>query len=180
VQNVEFKVADAATLDFGNATFDSVFCHALLQHVDSPLNVLRELRRVLKPGGVIGVADADFDASVTAPMTDVLRKSIKIVRRTRRNPIIGRDLRALLHEAGFGDVIGSAVARTLGSSPDVKLEGEFYAGYFSGEPFVRQAEKGGWATREELAAMVTAWRKWGDDPGAFSASLWFQAVGRAT
>jgi len=179
VSNVEFRVADAAKLDFGDATFDGVFCHALLQHVDSPLNVLRELKRVLKPGGTIGVADADFDASVTSPMNDVLRNSIEIVRRTRRHPTIGRDLRSLLNAAGLSCVVGSAVARSIGSGPPVKLEGEFYFRYFSAEPLIRYAEESGWASRADMAEMAQAWRDWGDDPGAFSASLWLQAVARA-
>lgn len=40
-------------LPFSNNTFDVVFCSHVLEHVDSPLNLLREMNRVLKSKGSV-------------------------------------------------------------------------------------------------------------------------------
>ena len=49
---VDFLVADASKLPFGDATFDRATGHSFLYLLPDPVAVLREVRRVLKPGGV--------------------------------------------------------------------------------------------------------------------------------
>ncbi len=46
-----FKKADAVTLPFKNNFFDAVFCLEMLEHTDNPLQVLKEIKRVLKKEG---------------------------------------------------------------------------------------------------------------------------------
>lgn len=48
---IKFSVGDAQNLKFGNASFAAAFCLEVLEHVEDPLRVLRELKRVLKRGG---------------------------------------------------------------------------------------------------------------------------------
>ena len=44
-------VCDLAELPMGDGTYDLVFCSQALEHVPDPIRVLREMHRVLKPGG---------------------------------------------------------------------------------------------------------------------------------
>lgn len=46
-----FEVADATKLPFKNNQFSAVFCLEMLEHVDDPVAVLFEIKRVLKKGG---------------------------------------------------------------------------------------------------------------------------------
>jgi SAM-dependent methyltransferase len=178
VTNVRFEVADVCKLPFEDATFDAAFAHALLQHLPWPLDALLELRRVLRPGGVIGLADAEFDGAIIAPESDALTRGGEIMRRLRRNPHAGKRLRGLLHNAGFVRIEASATAGARGDATSVKLDGEWNARYFEAEPMIAHAVDRGWATREEMLEIAAAWRAWGDDPGAFSASFWCHAVAR--
>ena len=53
---VKFVLADAHSLPFSNKTFDLILSTETLEHVVFPQKVLREMRRVLKPDGVIVVS----------------------------------------------------------------------------------------------------------------------------
>lgn len=48
---VDFRLATAERLPFEDGEFDLVWIFDVLEHVDDPERVLREVRRVLKPGG---------------------------------------------------------------------------------------------------------------------------------
>lgn len=53
-----FIVADAAHLPFDTQSFDTVSAFETIEHVDDPVNVLRELRRVTKTVGIFTVPNA--------------------------------------------------------------------------------------------------------------------------
>jgi len=47
----EFRVADAENLDFADDSFDLVYSHGVLHHTPDTKQSVREIHRVLKPGG---------------------------------------------------------------------------------------------------------------------------------
>jgi phosphatidylethanolamine/phosphatidyl-N-methylethanolamine N-methyltransferase len=53
--NVTLKVMDATALDFGDDEFDKAVATYTISAVPDPIAVLREMRRVVKPGGEIVV-----------------------------------------------------------------------------------------------------------------------------
>jgi SAM-dependent methyltransferase len=57
-----FAAADAGALPFGDATFDSTFCVAVLQHLRDVRQAVRELARVTRPGGRIVAVEPDNEA----------------------------------------------------------------------------------------------------------------------
>lgn len=46
-----FRTADAENLDFPNASFDFIYSHGVLHHTPDTAAAVREIHRILKPGG---------------------------------------------------------------------------------------------------------------------------------
>ncbi|MEO1746981.1 MAG: class I SAM-dependent methyltransferase, partial [Pseudomonadota bacterium] len=47
----EGRLADAGSIPYGDDMFDLVFADNVMEHLDDPVAVFNEIRRVLKPGG---------------------------------------------------------------------------------------------------------------------------------
>ena len=56
-QNISWQACDANNLPYGDNVFESVTFGYLLRNVDDAVGVLREVRRVLKPGGRVVCLD---------------------------------------------------------------------------------------------------------------------------
>ena len=179
VANVTFEQHHLRALPYEDATFDAAFLHAVLQHVDEPVRILRELRRVLKPGGVIGLADADHDGAISWPEEPMITFGHEVQAKMRQegDVRIGKRLRAVLVEAGYENVIGSVVGGADGEANLIAYNGAHWADYYSQEPLVAYAEALGLATKEQMAEVSAAWKRWGNHPGAFAARFWCQAIG---
>jgi ubiquinone/menaquinone biosynthesis C-methylase UbiE len=101
--NVTYQVGDAHQVPYGDGQFDVVTLHTLISHVDDPPQVLREARRLVRPGGTVAVFDGDY-ASLTFAYSDhALAKTIeeKLIQLIVANPRIMRDLPRLLRVAGL-------------------------------------------------------------------------------
>jgi SAM-dependent methyltransferase len=57
VDNLSFEVGDAAALDLPDDSLDGAITRFSLHHIPAPVRVLEEMRRVVKPGGLVVVAD---------------------------------------------------------------------------------------------------------------------------
>src|SRR5690606_6776541 len=93
-------------------SFDIVHTHQTLQHVADPVAVLRELRRVVKPGGVVAARDVDYAGTMVHPTTPGLAKWAAVYQQVHRGnggePDAGRRLKEWAREAGFASVESSA------------------------------------------------------------------------
>ena len=54
---IQLEHVDAKGLPFGNAEFDWVISNSIVHHIPEPLGCLREMQRVLKPGGLLFVRE---------------------------------------------------------------------------------------------------------------------------
>lgn len=152
-----------------------------MQHLPDPLAALREARRVARPGAVIGVVDADWDGEILYPANPWLRRSTELARKLREgtSPFVGKQLRHLLTEAGFVHVEAYARVMHHGTAQEARGVGTFTASSFRYPATVARAVAEGWATLEELEEMARAWVAWGEEPGAFLARFWCEAIGWA-
>src|SRR3984893_9137583 len=105
IASVAFHAASVYRLPYADGSFDAAFACAVLQHLAAPLAALKEIRRVLKPGGVIGIVDGSSTITFRYP-TNPLLGAWDNLRKLEREYTTGRppdvlELRGLLREAGF-------------------------------------------------------------------------------
>jgi len=193
VGNVRFDSGSVYALPFPDASFDAAFSRSVLEHLAEPLAALREVRRVLKPGGVIGVRDGDHGgAPVLAPpsplVEEAMAPSFRVWERNGGNPRRGREHHALLRAAGFARIEASAGAHVINAAGGPFVSGtpeaarDFAAGIRTGllsPTFIRTVGELGWAEQPRLEELAGAWDAWGAHPDAFCAWLMCQAVGWA-
>lgn len=98
---------DAHHLPYAGGSFDLAYCHFLLLWVSDPAQALREVRRVLRPGGwALALAEPDYGGRVDYPEALIPLGELQeaALRRQGAETRLGRRLGALFHRAGFSDV----------------------------------------------------------------------------
>ncbi|MCA1833651.1 MAG: class I SAM-dependent methyltransferase [Actinomycetota bacterium] len=88
--SVRLALCDAERLPYADATFDLVCARGALHHVPSPVDALREMRRVLAPGGTAFVV-AEPTAAGERQVAVVVGLAVRAVEGLRRVRRIARD-----------------------------------------------------------------------------------------
>jgi ubiquinone/menaquinone biosynthesis C-methylase UbiE len=78
---VEFEQGNAARLPYPRETFDFLVCRAAFKNFAQPVEALREMHRVLKPGGRALIIDLRRDASIPAVNRLVDQMGLSMVNR---------------------------------------------------------------------------------------------------
>lgn len=129
VSDLEFIGADAYAIPFRDATFDAVLAHSILETLERPSEALREIKRMLKPGAVVGIASVEYGGLLLAgPSVELLERFYAIrqelwLRSGIAIPRTGRHLRSFLVEAGFSRVEASARYIPYGNPDTVRVFG---------------------------------------------------------
>lgn len=100
---IDFRTGDSHTLGIPDNSLDIVVAHTLLSHVNDPVAVLKEISRILKPGGVAALFDGDF-ASMTFGASDAAqgrRTDELIIGAIITQPRVMRQMPELLQEVGL-------------------------------------------------------------------------------
>jgi ubiquinone/menaquinone biosynthesis C-methylase UbiE len=100
--NVELLLGDVLDLPIPDGGIDRARTDRVLQHVADPARAVEEVRRVLRPGGLFGMAEPDWDTLAVADQDlDTSRQFARFVAGRVRNPTMGRELVRLCVRAGF-------------------------------------------------------------------------------
>jgi ubiquinone/menaquinone biosynthesis C-methylase UbiE len=93
--DVDFRLGNASEMPFPDSQFDFVFCSAAFKNFTDPVGALREMYRVLKPGGKALIIDLRKDASLEEIDSEVNRigggaLNKFVIRFTFRNMLLKR------------------------------------------------------------------------------------------
>ncbi|MGQ4363055.1 methyltransferase domain-containing protein [Streptomyces sp. SAS_272] len=163
--NVDFATADVHALAYPGGTFCVVHAHQVLQHVGDPVQALREMLRVTRPGGYVAVRDSDYAAMTWYPaspgMDDWLDLYHRVARANGGEPDAGRRLKSWALAAGFTDVTATSATWTFSTPEERAWWSGLWADRTVASAYAERATGGGHATAEQLAAVSQAWREWG-------------------
>lgn len=122
VHNVQFCIGDAHNLPFFDNTFDVVTCNLLLMWTNNPQQAVKEMARVVRPGGkVVATLEPDFGGKIHWPayseVDDIF--SGKSIRKRGGDPNIGRKLRMFFVRGGLKTEIGLGNLRIWDCNEDL-------------------------------------------------------------
>lgn len=120
-------LGDALALPYPDACFDIAYTHYTLLWLTDPLAGLREMTRVVQPGGaVIAMAEPDYGGRIDSPesLAALGRMQTESLRRQGADPTIGRRLGELFTAAHLRDVhtgiLGAEWRSGTASSPGLE------------------------------------------------------------
>jgi ubiquinone/menaquinone biosynthesis C-methylase UbiE len=181
--NLTFCAADLLHLPFSDESFSAAFCHSALEMLQDPIAALAEIRRVLRPGGLIGVACVEYEGVVIAgPNENLLRRFYTIreelwQREGPSNPRLGKRLRSLLHRAGYERVSAHLAYFSYGTDERIAKFGADRAQECGNDWYAEAASRHHLLTPADLAEMAGAWETWATSADAFFGFTWSRAIG---
>ena len=167
LDGIELRQGDVHSLDLAEGSVDGVYARWLFCFVHRPEEVVREVARVLRPGGRLAVTDYfNYRAFTMAPRSPVFDRVVAAVERYWQGQggdlgIQGR-LPTLLEAAGLRveEVVCHArVARP--GSPLWEWPQEFF------RTFLPTLVEAGEVSQEDGEAFQAVWRQRAQEPGAY-------------
>ena len=182
ILNVRFEHGDIYALDFPDASFDAVWTASTIQWLRKPETAVREILRVLKPGGIYGSRDRCTEGDIFGNSTSLLRRAWRMHYRLNAqnglSPTLSRRLRAMLLTTGFEDVVTSASYENHGGKDGASFASGIYRSSLEGDGFGGRMVDLGWITADERAQMIDAWKTWAADPSSYYSIARIETVAR--
>ncbi|KAI0408921.1 S-adenosyl-L-methionine-dependent methyltransferase [Xylaria palmicola] len=177
VSNISFQTADGHKLPFEDGTFDVVHCHQVLCHNRNPWEIMIEMLRVTKPGGVCAAREGDLDTEIMWPPLPGMLKfhhelEVKLIVGRGGCATAGRQLLSWALRAGArrSQIKTSYSTWSYTEPEDRKLWAAGMVGVALG-PGVREVNIAAGITVEAMDEMRAAWLEWVDRDDAVLAQL---------
>lgn len=168
VSGVEVRVGDVHELGLSDGEFDVVHAHQVLQHVADPVQALREMARVTRPGGVVAVRDSDYAAFAWYPRLPGLDRWLELYQGAARanggEPDAGRHLLAWAHAAGLEQVTATSSTWCFSTPESRAAWGGMWADRITGSALASQLLDQSRATQAELEEVAQSWLAWAEHP----------------
>ncbi len=146
--------ADAHALPFDAGRFDGAWADRTFQHLAEPGQALAEMARVVRPGGVVVVADPDYGTQVVNIPDQELAERVLRFRAGVGNWRLGHQMSRLFVESGLVDVRAEAIPIVLTepTALDNALGPRTWAGLAADQGLLGPADVTRWEAALDAAA----------------------------
>ena len=179
--NATFHVGNVYELPFEDNYFDAAHCHAVLMHVPDTDAALREVKRVLKPGGIIAgremIAGSSFSEPAGETTPEAWATFTRLLAANGGHPEMGKELKRRLMDAGFIDVHATGSFDYFGSADDVAFLHAFIMDWFFMPRVIAAATQYGLATHEQFDQWRIEMDEWRETAGAVGGLAFGEAIG---
>ncbi|KUJ16738.1 S-adenosyl-L-methionine-dependent methyltransferase [Mollisia scopiformis] len=182
VSNISFQTADAYKLAFDDETFDIVHCHQVLVHCKNPWEILREMLRVTKLGGVVAAREGDLETEVMWPPLPGLLKfhhdfEVKLITDRGGHKNAGRQLLSWALRAGAKrDQITTSFGTWTYTEPEDRKMWATSMMEVALGPMLREKNVKAGVAEAEMDEMREAWAEWMNLDEAVMAQLHGEVV----
>ena len=178
--NAIFHVGDVTALPFEDNSFDVAHSHAVLMHVPDTAAVLSEVKRVLKPGGIVASREMFVESSFLEPGDENVDAAwatfSRLLAANDGHPQMGKELRNKFQQAGFSDVRVGGSFTFFGTDEDVAFLHKFIMDWFYSPSVIEAATKYGLATHEQFDTWKQGLDDWREAPGACGAFAFGEVI----
>ncbi len=102
-ERVKFRVADARDLPFEDNLFDAVLCESVATFIEEKQQVARELARVAKPGGYVGLNEEIWIEAPPESLVHGVKRTFSVEPEVPTE----EDWQRMLGQAGLHDIVAS-------------------------------------------------------------------------
>ena len=179
--NAIFHVGDVTDLKFEDNFFDIAHCRSVLMHVPDTAAVLSEVKRVLKPGGIIACREMICESSFTHPDFDnVMRRSwdmfADLLSADDGHPQMGKDMKRHILEAGFTDIRMSASFSVYSYPAEIAYVSRLINHWLLSPEVAEAAIKYGASSESLIKDLQVAYGKWQEHPGSLFGFAYGEAI----
>lgn len=178
--NAEFSVADVRDLPFGDGSFDLVHCSDTLAYVPDTGAALEEMKRVLRPGGVLGLREIIMDGFLIHPDPGPLSAGYgvfaDVLEADDGHPQMGKELALHLDRAGFAGIRVSASFEVFATPERLELMFDLGEQWFFTDSLRVPAEQYGAGGAGALEEMRRARDQWYHSPAPMAAFAFGEAL----
>ena len=180
IQNATFLQGDIYALPFEEGSFDVVFTHAVIWALPDPMRALRELKRVLKPGGILACREPDLSKTNFSPKLPLLTEAISLqcegLEMCGSDPYIGSKLEGYferLHPESL-DVI--CAKQTFVGKGKIESLMNYSSHAWDFAPWAVRLQESGRVSPEKVAEIKSATQEFKRHPDAYFEVTWVEAL----
>ena len=167
--NATFHVGDVTNLPLDDDYFHVAHCHAVLMHVPDTSATLAEVKRVLRPGGIISSRESIIASSFLEPraagdLDPAWITFANLVSANGGHPQMGKELKNTLLEAGFTNIKPSASFDFFSGPEEIAFLYAFSRDWFFSPKVIAAAIKYGLASQSQFDEWRLGLDKWRDPP----------------
>jgi len=165
--NITFSIGSAYSLPFSDNTFDVAHASQLLAHLHDPVLAIKEMMRVVKPGGKVALRECDPPTFSAYPWGEWIEKTVEAVTQhvlaegagnlrpgtslKRHCRLAGADVENVVFSTGTWDFNTRAEREAFGRS---------WAGRMRDSDNARFAVRKGILDQEGLERVAKGWEEW--------------------